>query len=137
MALRTAVLTSLALAAASVAAGGVVAPRIELDLSGVPSYVPFKDAAVHRGGRAQQKGEDYSRICQAKLATATSCAAPTASAFDHHEKNLDVVTRIYLVNNDGKVGDMHNPVSAVNYNLRAEYLFKYDAEDRCLAAEDL
>jgi hypothetical protein len=54
---------------------------------------------------------------------------PTARAFDHHDGELEVQKRIYLVNNDGNVGNLQNSHASVNYNLRSEWLIKFDAED--------
>ena len=89
-------------------------------------------AASHplcRSRQAAGSREDYSKTCQAKAANSQNCPMPTARAFDHHDGELEVEKRIYLVNNDGKVGNLQDSHASVNYDLRSEWLIKFDAED--------
>jgi hypothetical protein len=53
-----------------------------------------------------------------------------ASAFDHHDGDLDVQQRIYLVNNNGTSLSTPELKSALDYDIRSEWVVKYDASDR-------
>jgi hypothetical protein len=95
----------------------------------------------------------YQRTCVAKEATANSCVLPSAAAYDHHvsrarkssslglqkrdphdthflrvqDGKVKVSKSIYLVNNDGMKGS--GLVHDIDWNLRGEYILKYDAVD--------
>jgi hypothetical protein len=81
---------------------------------------------------------NYVHVCVAKKATAATCPLPAAKAYDHHDGLLEVTRKIYLVNNDGtpvgvdsnndgiKEGELKR---AIDYNLRSEWVAKYDASD--------
>ena len=81
------------------------------------------------GGGSHGYKEVFSKECTAKQATATTCPLPTAAAYDHHDGNLAVIERLFLVNNDGVKGDITKTYTAVDYNLRSEWLASYDATD--------
>jgi hypothetical protein len=123
-------------------AADVQPPRIELNLSTL--------ADGHRGDHGWgYPGVDYTtgtwfgqfsgnapkiRQCKAKSDTGTSCAQPKCRAFDWHalaaertHKDCDI--SYYLINEDNQ--SMESPVKhdAIDYNLRSEWLIKYDAED--------
>jgi hypothetical protein len=60
----------------------------------------------------------------------SNCPFPVAQGYDHQDKEVDVTTRIFLVDEDGvpkTAGSMSQ--TAVDFSKRATYLFKYDATD--------
>jgi len=95
----------------------------------------------HDKGYAQPDGtkvksrQDFTERCPAggvsKSTSPTNCKIPSASATDHHEGNIAVETRVFLVNDDGVVKneEVGSDASAVNFDKRSTYLFKYDAKD--------
>merc|ERR1711865_155223 len=115
------------------------APVISLDLAG---RVPYKLAnriehthATNHVGLPVGSYQDYSVRCAAGSMNHKECPSPTASAFDHHEGAIDVTTRIFMVNNNvaksclGGTPKNNGVVTEIDYNMRATYLFKYDATD--------
>jgi hypothetical protein len=115
----------------------MIAPRIELDLASVASLVtqlPTPIVSTHDLGALQPTGEavmakqDWTERCPASLDTsAANCPRPQARAYDHHDKEVVVSTRIFLVDLDGET--INREVNTVNYNVRSTYLFKFDASD--------
>jgi hypothetical protein len=86
-----------------------------------------------------QSRQDFTERCPAG-GTAKStipdvnCHIPKASAHDHHQGNIDVETRVFLVNNDGvavneEMDYAAKGIACVNFDKRSTYLFKYDAAD--------
>jgi hypothetical protein len=77
---------------------------------------------------------DKSVTCAAKTSTVASCPEPVAKAFDHHDGDISdrIVKTVLLVNEDGVA-----PATAelavhttVSYDLRAEWVLKYEVSDR-------
>ena len=74
----------------------------------------------------------YVKYCRVLLDTAESCPEPKASAWDHHDGNLDVLKTIKLVITSDPQHLPHKTdkfVDALDYNRRSEYALTYDAED--------
>jgi len=72
----------------------------------------------------------YSRTCEAGAVDSSSCSLPDAHAWDHRDGNLDVSQSIRMVNNDVTAVpiDQQNK-TAVDYNVRSEWVVEYDAMD--------
>ena len=112
-------------------------PRIELDLASVASLVtqlPTPIVSTHDLGALQPTGEavmakqDWTERCPASLDTNQgNCPRPQARAYDHHDKEVVVSTRIFLVDLDSNT--VNQEVNAVDYHKRSTYLFKFDASD--------
>jgi len=90
------------------------------------------------GGAKVPSRQDFTERCPAggiaKSTSPSNCKIPHASAHDHHEGNLDVETRVFLVNDDGNVMNEEKDYAAegiacVDFDKRSTYLFKYDAAD--------
>jgi hypothetical protein len=101
-----------------VAAAGAEAP-MSRSRSGTQAY----------GGGNHGFTENFSKTCAAKTSTPTSCPMPTARAYDHHDGELTVVQKLYLVNNNGVKGSTTETYASINYNLRSEWLLTFDAAD--------
>lgn len=136
-----------ALAAALVVAGAdQEAPVISLNLEGASELITVCrtkeqwDVLLHGGAPhwVHPKGcspnsETYAKRCEVLIANAASCPEPSASAFDHHEGNLDTMRSLKL--------EVELParelapiradlaISTVDYNTRGEYMFFWDAKD--------
>jgi hypothetical protein len=61
--------------------------------------------------------------------TATTCPFPDAAAYDHQDKEVDVTTRVFLVDDDGSAENTEVTWNSARFNTRSTYLFKYDAKD--------
>ena len=104
------------------------APVITLDLEDVtPLGLKYHNAHYASG---PAKNKDFSTTCTTKASTSVTCPEPHASAYDHHDGELQVTKSLYLVNNDGVVPPTTPLETAIDYNLRAQWLLKYDASDR-------
>jgi hypothetical protein len=132
-------------------------PVISLDLpSGYPVHAVLANketgAVCHTKAELVQMGHDpgnapdtcdptsatqtiqssYAKRCHVLTDTKLTCAEPSATAFDHHDGKLDVTKAITLLlrslprENPKAVGES---VPDVNYNMRGEYVLRYDAED--------
>jgi len=126
------------LAAAASAAG--TAPSIALDMSTVSGSTLYKLASPiarstnNAAGNihatcASSSTQDYTIKCAAgPTQNSKTCTLPKARAYDHHDSEVSVQTRMYLVDKNGKAQD--TAVKSINYAQRASYLIKYDAQDR-------
>jgi hypothetical protein len=123
------------------------APVISLDLSQTRhpykltkriEHLNAKSGLAH--GRNVTSYQDYSVRCAAGASSSetASCPSPTASAYDHHDKEVVVTTKLYLVNqrlnqSSTSLDDVDLPKliadNVIDYSKRATYLFKYDATD--------
>jgi len=89
--------------------------------------------SAHSKGWVQPDGSpvgqrrDYTMTCAAGASDASDCGLPTAKAWDHHDKNVDVVQEIKLVDNDGVASDVTVP--SIDYSKRGTYEIFYDACD--------
>jgi len=137
-------------------AGAVAPPKISLSLEGMTSAYKLADSIIrdHDQGLVQNNGEkvmsrqDWTEKCAARRAcatgktctsetsadwvytSATNCPFPVAKGYDHQDKQVDVVTRVFLVDEEGTPKlEKLNSQSDVNWNKRSTYLFKYDAKD--------
>jgi hypothetical protein len=74
------------------------------------------------------------RTCAVITSNATDCPLPQAQAYDHHdESHVEVTTSIVLFISSepkGQPEQVFESVSAVDYDMRAEYIIYYDAVDR-------
>jgi hypothetical protein len=52
---------------------------------------------------------------------------PTAQAFDHHDGQIQVLSVLYLVNENGI--KKHQTFQQIDYDLRSEWLNTYGASD--------
>jgi hypothetical protein len=87
---------------------------------------------VHPQG-CSPNSETYAKRCEVLVSTSTSCPEPSASAFDHHEGSLDTQKSLKLeVELPARAP---SPIRAeltttsVDYSVRGEYMFFWDAED--------
>lgn len=106
-------------------------PVISLDLDGedLVQYSTSKAGVACNAGAStgplcrERRGagsrEDFAKSCIAGQVDSKSCPLPTAMAYDSHEGNLDVKQRIYLVNNDGKSGDLTQTYTKIDYSIRS------------------
>jgi hypothetical protein len=117
-------------------AAAVAPPRIELDLSAMSNAYKLASSVVrsHDLGYQQTNGaavmsrQDWSEKCPAGATTnPTNCPFPSAKAWDHTDQDVDVTTRVKLVDEDGASMDVD--VNQVNFLKRSTYLFRYDAHD--------
>lgn len=93
----------------------------------------------HSVNVANKQLSSYVHSCVAKKDTAATCPLPQAKAYDHHDGLLAKVDyKLYLVNNNGKPAVQHSykcsgssvsPKNCINYNLRSEWIARYDAAD--------
>jgi len=134
-----------------VAVAAVAPPRISLNLEGMTSAYKLKDSIVRshdlkytqNDGSAVVSRQDWTEKCPAlrscpkgtcenggwTYTSKSNCPFPVAKGYDHQDKEVEVTTRIYLVDREGKpVTDMTQDV--VSFDKRATYLFKYDAMDK-------
>lgn len=95
-----------------------------------------KNAALCRKAAAPSYSESkFVHSCEAGSATATSCPLPKAVAYDHHDGDISdrVSYAVYLVNKDGtpiaRDAECQNK-NCIKYNLRSEWVTKFDATDK-------
>jgi len=93
---------------------------------------PHDLGAVQPDGTAVSSRQDYTERCPVNTATHLTnhenCPFPKARGYDHHDQEVSVTTRVFLVNEDGV--DKNEQVNGgVDFDKRSVYLFKYDAED--------
>jgi hypothetical protein len=118
------------------AVAAVAPPKISLDLAGVSNSYKLTTSIVrpHDQGLTQPSGaavmsrQDWTEKCPAGASTAQTCPFPAANAYDHNDKALPVVTRVFLVDADGVT--VNKQVKSVDFSKRSTYLFKYDASDK-------
>jgi len=111
-------------------AAAAAPPRISLDLASVDKVTKMGMAKLikHTEPSKQTHSQDFSEICPAGSSTDnTNCPFPAAKAYDHLDKEVEVVTKVYLVDADGVTANRR--VSKVDFTKRSTYLFKYDASD--------
>jgi len=82
---------------------------------------------VNPNGKKVGSQQDWTQRCPAGSSNKKNCPFPKARAVDHQDANVKVVTRIFLVDADGKTSNTEVP--KVNFAKRSTYLFKYDATD--------
>jgi len=118
------------LALLTVGATAVAPPKIALDLAALHNAYKlakpvYRAHDVHKGVKSRQ---DWTEKCAAGRQTTTkTCPFPVAQAYDHQDKSVNVVTRVFLVDQDGKT--KNTEVKKVDFTKRSTYLFKYDATD--------
>jgi len=126
-------------------ASAVAPPRISLNLEGMTNAYKLKDSIerAHDLKYTQNDGtkvgsrQDWTEKCpanlrQSKSAFKATCPFPVAKGYDHHDQEVTVSTRIYLVDDDNKAISPPRVVTAeqVDHTKRSTYLFKYDAMDK-------
>ena len=80
-----------------------------------------------------KNSETYAKRCEVMVDNENTCPEPKASAFDHHEGNLDVLKTLTL--EVVLPARAHQPIRAnviaksVDYETRGEYMFFWDAVD--------
>jgi hypothetical protein len=126
------VLALLALAAAT--------PQIKLQINhGAGKAYKLKNPVVreHDTIKGLKSRQDWTQKCAAGTKTNhVNCPFPVAQAHDHHDEQVPVTTRVFLIDqrHNGKAGATrgHFPVEVkkVDFTKRGTYLFKYDAKDR-------
>jgi hypothetical protein len=140
-------------------AGAVAPPKISLSLEGMTSAYKLKESIVrehdldyrqNNGARVMSR-QDWTEKCPAlrkcadgKTCTSDSdsdwvytseknCPFPVAKGYDHQDKQVDVKTRVFLVDVDGQVpskgGIVQTSTAKIQWGKRSTYLFKYDASD--------
>ena len=110
-----------------VAAAATAPPRISLDLDAI-TKMGQASLTQHKDASKQPHSQDFTERCPAGASTDnTNCPFPAAKAYDHHDKEVQVKTRVYLVDADGKTANRR--VGSVDFTKRSTYLFKYDATD--------
>merc|ERR1719160_2469852 len=129
----------------------VAPPRIELNMEEIKqgqATIVKHATKVHTydlpytqpDGTGVGSTQDWTERCPVKT-KAEFCPLPKATAFDHHNGELEVRKRIFLVdfeNNEKEKNGVALPAectsssaacTGINYNKRAIYLIKYDATD--------
>lgn len=123
-------------------------PRIELDLSGFQTLTQGvatveQHAPVHYEHEVEgvTSVQDWTERCPAAASTnADNCPEPEAKAYDHHNGELDVTRRVYLVDYDNaqtkdgvalptECTDSSSVCTGIDYTKRSIYLIKFDAQD--------
>lgn len=105
-------------------------PKSGVNCAANSAFCRQRTGANAYGGGTHGYTENFSKTCPAGPRTdATSCPVPTARAYDHHDGELSVVKKIYLVNNNGVKGSTTQTFDKINYALRSEWLMTFDAED--------
>jgi hypothetical protein len=98
--------------------------------SGSAAYCRARSGATAYGGGTHGFTENFSKTCPAGPNTnVETCPVPTARAYDHHDGELSVVKKLYLVNNNGVKGSTSQEYDNIDYKLRSEWLMTFDAED--------
>jgi len=115
---------------AIIAAAAATAPVISLNLEGAG----LRDAKTAEHLSSKQVNTNKVHVCEAGAKSAKSdCALPTAKAYDHHDGELAVSKDIFLVRSEAKNNkdglSKPGPRKSINYNLRSEYIIKYNAAD--------
>jgi hypothetical protein len=120
---------------AAAAAVAVAPPRIELQLDESLSYKlktpivrPHDLKYKQPNGRKVLSRQDWTEKCPAGKSNSKTCPFPRANAWDHNDRAIQVQTRVFLVDKDGKT--VNKRVKKVDFSKRSTYLFKYDAKDR-------
>jgi hypothetical protein len=112
-------------------------PRIELNLEGLDDLITESEASTigivsgvsQPDGTPVQSRQDWTERCPAGAETnEANCPRPVAHAWDHHENEVEVVERIFLVNEDKEEVNVEI-TGDIDYTGRRTYLFKYDASD--------
>jgi len=135
--------------------GAVAPPKISLSLEGMTSSYRL-DKPIYRQEGTKMSRQDWTEKCPAlrfcpeasvspdgsasKCETDPSawvytseanCPFPRAAAYDHQDKNVDVTTRIFLIDTDGDgVQKQLAAGASIDFKKRSTYLFKYDAVDQ-------
>merc|ERR1719399_1940935 len=135
-----------------VAVAAVAPPRISLNLEGMTSAYKLKDSIIRshdlkytqNDNTAVVSRQDWTEKCPALRSCPKgktceeggyvytgreNCPFPVAKGYDHQDKQVDVTTRIYLVDKNGAPVE-NMKVQTVDFKERATYLFKYDASDK-------
>merc|ERR1719424_2054195 len=112
---------------AIIAAAAATAPVISLNLEGAG----LRDAKTAEHLSSKQVNTNKVHVCEA--GAKSDCALPTAKAYDHHDGELAVSKDIFLVRSEAKNNkdglSKPGPRKSINYNLRSEYIIKYNAAD--------
>jgi hypothetical protein len=105
--------------------------------SGGPAYQP--------SGSEVTSVQDWTERCPVKTSTTENCPQPSAVAYDHHNGQLEVNERLFLIDQDNRDfvkvdgAKVQLPVECkagskactkVDFQTRSTYLFKYDAMDK-------
>merc|ERR1719261_248788 len=105
--------------------------------NGGPAYQP--------NGSEVTSVQDWTERCPVKTSTKENCPQPSAVAYDHHNGQLEVNERLFLIDQDNKDfvevngAKVQLPVECkagskactkVDFQTRSTYLFKYDAMDK-------
>lgn len=94
-----------------------------------PSSAPV---SCDTSSASQSMQASYAKRCHVLTDTKATCPEPSATAFDHHDGSLEVSKAITLLleslprQNPKAVG---RKVADVNYDMRGEYVLRYDAQD--------
>jgi len=114
--------------------GGQVYREHDLGLTNV-DHAHYNSKKINDNKRtkrvAVKSRQDWTEKCEAGADTRATCPFPKAQAFDYVDRKLAVTTRIFMVDQQGKVLIEPVPIkeSAISFKTRATYLFKYDASD--------
>jgi len=120
-------------------------PRISLDLEGMSEAYKLSDSIVRNHDLGYKQGDgsdvrsrqDWTEKCPAhryetREELMKKCPFPVARGYDHHDQEIIVTTRVYLVDKD--LMEITEPekitLAKVDFHKRSTYLFKYDANDR-------
>jgi hypothetical protein len=132
--------------------GAVAPPRIELNLEGMTSAYKLNQAIYREHdihGTAVTSRQDWTEKCAARRSCQnadcnlyngafpsqfvntdqSNCPFPEAQGYDHQDKEVEVNTRIFLVDLNGVPQNVQHTRAQVSFDQRATYLFKYDATD--------
>jgi hypothetical protein len=131
-------------------ASATAPPRIELNLEGMTSAYELQDSIMrthdlgysNNNGAAVESRQDWTEKCAATLKAgednqlrdgvygSTACKFPEARGYDHQDQDVDVTTRVFLVDEEGvAVNRAVKGEADVDFSKRSTYLFKYDATD--------
>jgi len=118
----------------AVAAAAVAPPKISVSLDGAyklakPIVRQHDQKLTQPDGSKVMSRQDYTERCQAGKDTSVTCPSPEAKAYDHKDKAVKVVTRLFLVDEQGVGMNKEIKDLTVDYSKRSTYLFKYDAKD--------
>lgn len=136
-------------------ASAVAPPRIELNMASLkamhgvstlekhatPLYYKHDKGYVQPNGAEVKSVRDWTERCPVLESNAGNCPFPSATAYDHHNGQLPVEKRLFLIDLDNKstVNGVKLPAEChakskvckgVDFNKRSTYLFKYDAMDK-------
>jgi hypothetical protein len=121
----------------STISGHTASPHPNTDTHSTPTYDAFGDA---NGAQQVSVSHDWTAMCDAHDADATSCPLPQAAAFDHNDQETEVDTSVYVVDCQGvpqleddlvspKKLDLPEEVYSYGEGKPCTFLLKYDAED--------